>query len=272
MWSCIYTLSRSKLPEDKSYAIIDMGGGSAQFAYEVTSTQKAQYSGNNDVLDPAGRHLKSTYFSHRTLGPLMDNKEFDLYVYSNNGYGVNSARGKMFGVSTDNTRGKSHCMIKKEAPVSATWNFKGTDFIGEAYAEGLNPVKCLDEAKNILTHNGQIGDANTSIDGAWRGPGLAENQEIVLTSGLYWILKDAGFEQGEELNLAKVNAARQRICKNDNVRELDADKKPFLCASVTYVYAALAFGWKIEENRVFRTYRKMNDVTVSWAFGVAVSA
>merc|ERR1711959_136343 len=162
MWTCVHTLSRNQI-DGPTYAIIDMGGGSTQLAYKVTAQEAAQYAGTD----------KAGYFSHRKL---KSGGEVDLYVHSNNGYGVMSARGKMFKVDKNDPEGSSSCMIEQ-----AQWNFKGIDFVGKAKAGGLNADECLKEAKDILNTNTED---DKSIDMAWRGPGFAD-QLIVLTSGIY---------------------------------------------------------------------------------------
>jgi len=181
----------------------------------------------------------------------------------------------MFQVNAQNPQGSSSCMIE-----TAKWIFKGTEFTGEPKAGGLNPANCLQEAEDILKgtqfsgddlppFTGNLADADTSIQGAWRGPGF-QNQKVVLTSGLYWILKDAGLVEGQEYVLANVNEARLNVCKTGNV-ELQENNKPFLCASVTYVCAALQSGWKIGAQQKFMIFRTMGGSTVSWTLGVAVS-
>jgi hypothetical protein len=87
---------------------------------------------------------------------------------------------------------------------------------------------------------------------------------------LFWILQDAGMEEGIEYDLDNLNAARQEVCKGSNVQLLAANNKPFLCLSVTYVYAAMKFGWKIDAQK-FKIFQKINDVQVSWTFGVAAT-
>merc|ERR1712087_1092181 len=136
--------------------------------------------------------------------------------------------------------------------------------MGEGLGRGRKAHTPGDPSRGV---GGDLTDVNTSIEGAWRGPGFG-NQKVVLTSGLYRILKDAGLAEGQEYVLEAVDQARLRVCQNDNV-QLQANNKPFLCASVTYVYAALKFGWKIGDQQKFMIFRQMNGSTVSWTLGVA---
>jgi len=78
----------------------------------------------------------------------------------------------------------------------------------------------------------------------------------------------------QDYNLEGLNNLRELVCQADNATLETED--PFQCASVTYVFAALAFGWKIDADQPFQIAKDMEykgmSVAVSWTFGVAASA
>merc|ERR1712190_363356 len=195
----------------------------------------------------------------------------------------NSARGKLFNVRAGQQTGVSSCMSNAFHEYGATWDFKGMTFTAKGHIEELDAAACLREAKSIL-NLAQNEPANQTLDRSWRGPGF-DGQDLVLTSGFFYILRDAGMvknEMGEPVEseaceaagpkyfkLADIEAKRDQVCVNNNFDFLD---KPMLCADITYVYAALKFGWKIGDEQTFRVIKKISDVEVTWTFGVALSA
>lgn len=249
-------------------AAIDLGGGSVQEAFAMTSEE--------------AKSAPSKYLTKLKAGP----HEYHVYVHSYLGYGLMAGRAQVISTGNSTSADDGHPCFMKGADI--TYTYGGKDFLIKALAGPAEFKTCATTstaAMNVAADCGAAVDQCT-FDGVWRGKARTDTSYYV--SSYFW---DRAIESGiitDERALSwkatpgTFAAKASSACSVPDTSSLlklhpsvKPDQAPFFCLDLSYCHQLLTAGFKLPPSAPITLVKQVEyngqNIEASWAVGAAVN-
>uniref|UniRef100_M8B533 Apyrase n=1 Tax=Aegilops tauschii TaxID=37682 RepID=M8B533_AEGTA len=256
-----YLLDRLGGDYSKTIGVIDLGGGSVQMAYAVSSDAAANAPAVPDGKDP---YITKEYLKGR---------DYNWYV------------------SVTETEDHSHAPFSVGFPVNnaslfheGKYTYNGEDYDASASPEGAAYDKCKEEIDRALKLDAPCAAKNCTFGGVWNGGGGAGQDTVYVASFFYgkatqigWV--DMGAPSAKS-SPAAFRAAAEKLCPL-SVREAKATYPglldvPYACMDLVYEYTLLVDGFGLAPAKEILLVEKAKHgeylIKATWPLGEAIDA
>ncbi|OLY79013.1 putative guanosine-diphosphatase [Smittium mucronatum] len=271
----------------------DLGGGSAQIVFEPSFKSRVIDAPSSSQHDD---HIKFTMVDsplNRFKYDFKYNKlNYKLYQNSYLGYGLMSARDKMFKeISKLATSSQDPSVAHPCFPGDYEKIFSHKDSSSTVKISGVSPNKtsnasdpslsnfkqCLPIAKSVLNISENCDHKPCSFNGVYQ-PDLDDtfkaNPFYIFS---YFYDRTDPFGLGDQFKLKDIESLAEKVCQHDHSvfsveshkTELKAEKHT--CLDLSYIYSLLKYGVGFSDERVFKTARKISDIETGWCLGAALA-
>ncbi|PVU99528.1 hypothetical protein BB559_000624 [Furculomyces boomerangus] len=277
----------------KSAGTFDLGGGSAQIVFEpVNKSGKSAFTVDADTVKDVVP-FDSTNSVNKYKYPFKYNRlDYQIYQHSYLGYGLNSARDKIFDE-----------IIKTHSDPDAT------EIYHPCFPSDFEKKIENKKTKKLVTIKGKVAKAPANLDENKPKSNFESCIPIAMSifekntcdvkpctfSGVYQPRIEETFESnpfyifsyfydltnpfglGSEFKLRDIQNLAEKVCSHDHSlfpdpkhkKELQNDHK--YCIDLTYIYTLLKHGIGISDNRSLKTTRKINEIETGWCLGAALA-
>ncbi|CAA6661911.1 unnamed protein product [Spirodela intermedia] len=236
MWVTInYLLGRLGKAYPHTAGVVDLGGGSVQMAYAVSSTNAAKA--------PPAKDGKDGYVNEFSL----KGAEYNLYVHSYLNYGLLAARAEILKVGGGSGRS---CILEG---YEGSYNYGGETYNASASASGSSFAKCRRAAVKALNVDAPCETLNCTFSGVWNGGGGAGQRDLFLASFFFDKAAQADFidptattakaTPSDFKNAAKRACGMNLATANSTYSAVWPEDLPFICMDLVYQYSLLVDGF-----------------------------
>uniref|UniRef100_A0A0D3HHN0 Uncharacterized protein n=1 Tax=Oryza barthii TaxID=65489 RepID=A0A0D3HHN0_9ORYZ len=245
MWVALnYLLDRLGEDYSKTVGVIDLGGGSVQMAYAVSSSIAANAPEVPNGQDP---YITKEYLKGR---------DYNIYVHSDVYFIMGQIKGK--------------------------FTYNGEQYEATAAPEGADYHKCRQDVVKALNLDSPCETKNCSFNGVWNGGGGVGQDEIYVTSSFYYIASGIGFIDSEAPSAkstpAAYKAASEKVCilsiEEAKAAYPIARDHAYLCMDLIYQYTLLVDGFGLEATKEITLVEKVKHgeyyIEAAWPLGTAI--
>jgi len=243
-------------------AAVDLGGGSVQFAYQVTPE--------------TARKAPNGYVSKlQALG-----STFDVYTRSHLGHGLMAARAAILNQSV----GKSPCIHEGHA---GKYEYAGKAYDASAHEDGIDHELCTKHVVAALELDKSCDrEGECSFNGAWGGEPGPGSKRVYLSSYLWDRAVNVGIVTDQEIDgrstvrelgdKAKDACALSLTNVTSTYHGVDDADAPFMCMDLTFAHALLSVGFKRHEWDTLTLVKQIEygnkPIEAAWPLGAALNS
>jgi apyrase len=262
-----YLLGRLGRPHSETVAAIDLGGGSVQEAFAMSSSE--------------ARNAPHADYITKLRG---GGQQYSVYVYSYLGYGLMAGRAAVLSEDPNGPEDPTHPCVHKG--YDGTYEYGGKTLVAVGHSEGAAHDQCAATVIAALRQAEECGapKLQCSFGGAWGGPRIPD---LFYVSSYFWDrAAEAGIVDGSSALQAAVKPlhfkdAAQKVCSLDvegvgsKFPEVQEAHRPYFCLDLTYAHTLLTSGFKIPESKEVTLVRKVEYqgelIEAAWPLGAAIN-